>query len=36
MSLTGSSVVAVAVLALVAGFCWALGSWFANRIVSRP
>ena len=36
MSLAGSSVVAVAVFAFVAGFAFALGSWVANRIVSRP
>lgn len=36
MPLTGYSVLVVFVFALVAGFGFALGSWFANRLITRP
>ncbi len=36
MTLSGMSVLAVAVFAFVAGFAFAFGSWLANRLVSRP
>jgi hypothetical protein len=36
MQLTGPSALAIAVFAFVAGFAFALGTWLANKIVSRP
>jgi hypothetical protein len=35
MPWTGMSYLALAVAAFVAGFAFALGTWLANRIVSR-